>query len=114
MDKMVTSSAVRLRQLPGRCPGLVQLQSTASRRYLTTMKYIHKFLEQGMRILEVGSRNRALFPCIKGEEGFPGRCWNFWNTNLNILRSKRRDGMRTLRQYTGRCPEFSRYRGEYV
>ena len=61
--------------------------------YLTTMKYIHKFLEQGMRILEVGA-GTGRYSLALAKEGFRVDAVELLEHNLNILRSKTEDSMR--------------------
>ena len=41
--------------------------------YLTTMRYIEKYLRPGMRILEIGRSNRKIQP-LSCPAGLPGRC----------------------------------------
>lgn len=76
--------------------------------YLTTMKYIHKFLEQGMRILEVGA-GTGRYSLALAKEGFRVDAVELLEHNLNILRSKTEDGMR-LQAVQGDALDLSRYR----
>ena len=55
------------------------------------MKYIHKFLEQGMRILEVGA-GTGRYSLALAKEGFRVDAVELLEHNLNILRSKTEDG----------------------
>lgn len=75
--------------------------------YLTTMKYIHKFLEQGMRILEVGA-GTGRYSLALAKEGFRVDAVELLEHNLNILRSKTEDGMR-LQAVQGDALDLSRY-----
>lgn len=55
--------------------------------YLTTMKYIHRFLNKGMRILEIGA-GTGRYSLALAKEGFRVDAVELLTHNLDILRSK--------------------------
>lgn len=75
--------------------------------YITTMKYIHKFLKEGMRILEVGT-GTGRYSLTLAHEGFQVDAVELLQHNLDLLKSKIRDtDLLTARQ--GNALDLSAY-----
>lgn len=55
--------------------------------YITTMKYIHKFLREGMRILEIGA-GTGRYSIALAQEGYSVDSVELIEHNLSILKSK--------------------------
>lgn len=78
--------------------------------YLTTMKYIHRFLNKGMRILEIGA-GTGRYSLALAKEGFRVDAVELLTHNLDILRSKMPelpDGG-SIRAYQGDALDLSRF-----
>ena len=75
--------------------------------FITTMKYIHKFLKEGMRILEVGA-GTGRYSLTLAHEGFRVDAVELIQHNLDILKSKITDtDLLTARQ--GNALDLSMY-----
>lgn len=75
--------------------------------YITTMKYIHKFLKAGMRILEVGA-GTGRYSLTLAHEGYEVDAVELLQHNLDLLKSKIKDtDLLTARQ--GNALDLSTY-----
>ena len=78
--------------------------------FLTTMKYINKFLEKGMRVLEVGA-GTGRYSLVLAEKGFQVDAIELVQHNIDILKGKIRENYNIdVRQ--GNAMDLSCYRDE--
>lgn len=78
--------------------------------YLTTMKYVHKYLKKGMKILEVGAAT-GRYSIALYNEGFDVTAIELVEHHINIFKSKLKDDD-TLRVEQGDALDLSRFNDE--
>jgi ubiquinone/menaquinone biosynthesis C-methylase UbiE len=78
--------------------------------FLTTMKYIDKYLKEGMRVLEVGA-GTGRYSLAIAEKGFEVQAIELIQHNIDILKSKISEGLNiAVRQ--GNAVDLSCYENE--
>lgn len=73
--------------------------------YLTTMHYIHKYLKQGMKILEVGA-GTGRYSIALAKEGYEVTAVELVKSSLNVLK-KNAKGLKNIHSFQGDALDLS-------
>lgn len=76
--------------------------------FLTTIKYIEKYLKKGSKILEIGA-GTGRYSLYYADKGYDVTAIEYINHNLDILKSKIKDNM-TIRAEQGDAIDLSRFK----